>query len=268
MKPRLHLPQFRYHRSISTGAQSVSEIFASHPLFEPSLLNKQRTRPPNLLLDHLSPTNSHLLNVSLTGLLPESCHPLSYNASHPVLPTVSASKTIPSSVRAALEHRLPQGHHLVYFPPTVPPQGLNPEDGTDNLHSPGPPFVRRLWAGGSLSFNPALRQQLDLSNGRVVCVEGVRNVTVKGLEEDQKVFVDIDRCIRALDGEEDGEAAAERDWLADGADLKERFSIVERRTLVFMKKKSPEMASRDALKVDRVVKRTQLAITARIPLPS
>ena len=54
---------------------------------------------------------------------------------------------------------IPQGHHLVYFPPPVPDRSLLP-DGTDSLHSPGAPFIKRLWGGGSLVFNQEERLQL------------------------------------------------------------------------------------------------------------
>lgn len=101
------------------------------------------------------------------------------------------------------------GYHLVYFPP---PTGLSSllHDNTDPLHSPGPPFNRRMWAGGHIRFDDTIR----LRFGDLRCQESIADVEIKGNEGKEKVFVTIQRDIDAS---------------------KQRGFIVEKRTLVFMR---------------------------------
>ncbi|KAF9013857.1 hypothetical protein BDQ17DRAFT_1230949 [Cyathus striatus] len=54
--------------------------------------------------------------------------------------------------------RLPYGHHLAFFHARQPESRLR-EDGTDEDISPPKPFLRRMWAGGSITWdnsNPLL----------------------------------------------------------------------------------------------------------------
>lgn len=67
---------------------------------------------------------------------------------------------------------MPLGHHLVYFNPQIPGRDLAP-DGADPDHCPGAPFVRRLWAGGSLTFSEEWRGLMPLEGYRAVCIESV-----------------------------------------------------------------------------------------------
>ena len=46
---------------------------------------------------------------------------------------------------------IPPGYHLVYFTPAALPEELG-SDGTDSSYSPGPPFTRRMWAGGEIKW--------------------------------------------------------------------------------------------------------------------
>ena len=48
---------------------------------------------------------------------------------------------------------VPPGHHLIYFTPSSLPESLG-VDGTETTFSPDPPFTRRMWAGGALTWNP------------------------------------------------------------------------------------------------------------------
>ena len=48
---------------------------------------------------------------------------------------------------------IPPGHHLIYFTPSSLPESLG-VDGTDTTFSPDPPFTRRMWAGGALTWSP------------------------------------------------------------------------------------------------------------------
>ncbi|KAL8367293.1 hypothetical protein RB595_009193 [Gaeumannomyces hyphopodioides] len=72
---------------------------------------------------------------------------------------------------------LPQGHHLVYFPPKLSDQELLP-DGTDPAHWPGLPFTRRLWAGGSVTFNRDWERALRFNRllAPMYCDESVQHV--------------------------------------------------------------------------------------------
>ncbi|OJD23536.1 hypothetical protein ACJ73_05114, partial [Blastomyces percursus] len=100
----------------------------------------QRRLP--LCYDYLTPQQSHLLNLSLTGFVPTTT--TSNNTqTRPTTTTTTTPSTLPSS--ALTPPPMPAGHHLVYFPPQVPTSQLLP-DGTDVLHYPGPPFNRRMWA--------------------------------------------------------------------------------------------------------------------------
>src|SRR2546430_8797592 len=99
-----------------------------------------RERKLPVIRDTLSPQPSNLLNLSLKDFLHDS----------PSLPLAHPSKHL----------RLPPGHHLVYFPTPTTASQLLP-DGTDTLHSPGPPFTQRLWAGGRVQFTHPDLLRLD-----------------------------------------------------------------------------------------------------------
>lgn len=228
------------------------------------------SRPPKCYYDYLTPTNSHLLSVTLADQLPAPQHlpPLSSS------PSAIAPRPYPPASSSDLDHwtlpkihrgagalpaaPLPQGHHLVYFPPTHPSSALL-ADGTDADHWPGPPFTRRLWAGGSVSFadHPEAEGAADglplpllLDKRRAACVERVEDVrlhwgrprTGKGVAGGdaqgdgdgthpvgEKVFVDVVRRYGAVGEDEDA---------VDGAEVIRRVeaspAIVERRTLVFL----------------------------------
>src|SRR6266536_3488451 len=80
---------------------------------------------------------------------------------------------------------LPPAHHLVYFNRVIPSHKLLP-NGTDPLQSPGPPFVRRMWAGGYLRFHPN-RHPPVLRGECYVCLERIRDIQIKGREGEEKV---------------------------------------------------------------------------------
>ncbi|KAK0386208.1 hypothetical protein NLU13_6045 [Sarocladium strictum] len=170
--------------AFSTAAPNASTIAAT-----------LTSRKAKLIPDTLSPTNSHLLNITLADLIP----------SLPAQP----------SPHTTLQP-LPQGHHLVYFPIQTPPSELAP-DGADLDHWPGPPFHRRMWAAGEVKFREGWAERMVLDGRRVRCVERIEEVNVKGEGQRQKVFVDVWRRY-GLAEDVDGE-----DW-----------PIEERRTLVFM----------------------------------
>jgi len=87
-------------------------------------------------------------------------------------------------------NKLAIGYHLVYFPPQTRLSSLY-ADGTDPLHSPGPPFTRRMWAGGNMKFLKPLK--VDLSAFHLN--EKIIDVQFKGEADKQKIFVTIERAI-------------------------------------------------------------------------
>lgn len=221
-------------------------------------------RPPKCYYDYLTPTSSHLLSVTLADqLAPLQARrpyppPSSSDVDHWTLPKVHHHGAGGTKAPA-----LPQGHHLVYFPPTHPSSALLP-DGTDADHWPGPPFARRLWAGGSVSFAvpspPSSPPQLLLDKRRAACVERVEDVRLTwaksspagpggGVDSiggggarsaaDDKVFVDVMRRYGWVGADEDTMGGAEVVRRIEGDP-----AIVERRTLVFLADKAKD-ASRE-----------------------
>ncbi|KAL6719641.1 hypothetical protein ACLMJK_001562 [Lecanora helva] len=141
--------------------------------------------------DYLTPTNRNLLINTLEDFLPHRP------------PTSSTAGN------------LAIGHHLVYFPPDTKLSSLLP-DGTDPLHSPGPAFRRRMWAGGSIVHLAPVPLNLSCHHLR----EKIVDVQVKGQDSDRKVFVKIERSINR--GNHVGDVKTEHG-----------LSIIETRNLVF-----------------------------------
>lgn len=146
--------------------------------------------------DYITPTQSVSLRRTLAGFLPPSSD--------------SAIRTV---------HRLASSHHLVYFP-NVPPSSLLLPDGTDSLHSPGPPFTRRVWAGGSMAF----LRNIEADGQPFHCTESIDDVQVKGKEGEEKIFVRVKRII--LPGRYPGKLKGQRNT---------GLHVAEHRTLVFMR---------------------------------
>lgn len=186
------------------------------------------SRPPKAIYDALTPLRSHLLNISLSDYLPATCHPSNFDPADP------AALTLPPTDGGAAPP-LPQGHHLVYFPPQMPPSHLLP-DGTDPAHSPGGPYGRRMWAGGSVVFAPGWAEALRLDGRRAVCVEAVEAAALKGEEGSgaEKIFVDVVRRygIVGSGGRQDADARAVEE-------AQRNPFVKEVRTLVFMRERPP-----------------------------
>ncbi|KAJ5693355.1 hypothetical protein N7462_002778 [Penicillium macrosclerotiorum] len=215
------------------------------------LRNELTARKIPLFYDYLHPQPSHLLNISLCDLLPASSIPC------------NAATTLPS-IKSPLP--LPIGHHLIYFPPQVTLSQLLP-DGTDILHTPGDPFNRRLWAGGNLRF-PTNSPLLDGS--RAVCIESIRDVTVKGRDGDEKVIVTIERRVGTVPEGEDESHTWNRIWTQNEADAGES-SVIENRDLIFMRTKSAEQVQLDQTqfsKPSRIVKAPSNATFRHAMVPS
>ncbi|SPO02822.1 uncharacterized protein DNG_05497 [Cephalotrichum gorgonifer] len=164
-------------------------------------ISSAKARPPKLVRDYLSPTNSHLLSTLLADVLPPQCYP------YP-----------PPPQGAQLPHfgkPLPLGHHLVYFPLQSRPSELSP-DGADMDHAPGAPYVRRMWAGGKMTFLEGWEDLLRLDGRAAVGSEGVSDARVverggdsgmvvvdlkRGYEVDGKLAIEEVRRLVFLKGE-------------------------------------------------------------------
>lgn len=196
-----------------------------------AIIGDLKSRPDYLIYDNLTANNSHLLNISLADYVPRDCFPNGFSKAALSLPSLESNGP----------PLLPQGHHLVYFPTQLPASDLLP-DGTDTLQFPGAPFTRRLWAGGSLYFG---RDELKLDNGRHTCLETIQDVKVRGVPNEEKIFVTTERYY-ARDGQ--FQASQGRIDGSDGTSMIESApsrsndeidfrgcSIVERRDLVFLR---------------------------------
>ncbi|KAF2637711.1 hypothetical protein P280DRAFT_406666, partial [Massarina eburnea CBS 473.64] len=145
------------------------------------------------------------------------------------------------------------GNHLIYFNSAPPAEKLLP-DGTDELHSPGEPFVRRMWAGGSVRVNLARYFGDEDFHGwkndvRYVCIERIKDVQLRGQGDEAKIFVNIERRIasmeRLLASANDAKVSwyevQEKSFEEDthkGDGKGGNSMLVEERNLVFMQERS------------------------------
>lgn len=192
-----------------------------------------RRLPP--IYSDLTPSQSHALGITLSAFLPPSW---TASSATTALPANAVGAPVLPQPSAALP--LPPAHHLVYFNPVIPADRLL-HDGTDPLQSPGAPFVRRMWAGGYVKFARGEGPVLD--GARWVCVEGIRDVAVKGRAGEEKVFVGIERRVgrAAVGGDEGEEAVRARLWAEAEADWGDA-ELIERRNIVFMRGRTAEEA--------------------------
>jgi hypothetical protein len=165
--------RYAYVRGISASNVRTSQGSIDFTQLKETLLS----RSPPTHIEPLTYTNSQKLSNSLQTFLPEWS-----------LPFGSALQ----SRDTAEGVRLPPAWHLIHFNPALPSDQLLP-DGTDPAQSPGPPFVRRMWAGGFLKFRDNKQPVLD---GRYYeCRESIGSVDVKGEPGKEKIFVGIDRKV-------------------------------------------------------------------------
>jgi hypothetical protein len=83
-----------------------------------------------------------------------------------------------------------------------------------------------------------------LNGQRAVCLEAIRDITVKGHPEEEKVFVHVERRIAAVEEGEDEEDIRIRLWGNHG-NGSDSGMITERRDLVFLRDKMSELAKVD-----------------------
>lgn len=138
---------------------------------------------------------------------------------------------------------LPFGYHLVHFSPPIRSSKLLP-DGTDPIQSPGGLFTRRMWAGGDINFGWGKK----FDNSPFHCMERIKDVQVKGEEENQKIFVKIERSI--FPGERAGASRNEHGNWAGGL-------LQETRTLVFMRSDRPKAPVDASNTPDKILKPEQ-----------
>ncbi|KAJ2899108.1 hypothetical protein MKZ38_003414 [Zalerion maritima] len=160
---------------------------------------QMRRREPSVLVDYLSPTHSNLLDLMLRGRVLEggggggkeraTTTRTAGDEESAAVAAAARTERRPRDIRwpGALLDRakmlkpmsshtsMPLGHHLVYFPPYNLPEELM-EDGTVPEHHPGPPFGKRLWAGGKIIFNPGWQENLRLNGKLAICMERVEDV--------------------------------------------------------------------------------------------
>ncbi|GAB1320150.1 HotDog domain-containing protein [Madurella fahalii] len=235
--PHLHLLPHR-SKSTITASTPTTPTTNTSPFHPPTYLaaaaRKFASTPATLTPDVLSPTPSRLLTLSLADYCPALFPPPPSHQSHTDNnhhhhhhhhPNGNSNSN--GNGEAAVDV-LPQGHHLVYFPPQLAPSELMP-DGTDPAHSPGEPFVRRMWAGGEVVFREGWERALRVDGRAVGCVERVtdRPVFKEGRAGGEgKVFVEVTRGYGVL-GEGGG-----------GGRLKAPGEVIEEvRRLVFLRER-------------------------------
>ena len=213
----LHTPPKPRHQSTFANLETTMKARKIAPIF-----------------DDLTPTPSYRLNTTLADFLPSTTAP-------PYLPPTTEASPLPTA------------HHLIYFEPTKRGKDMLP-DGTNPDQSPGEPFVRRMWAGSRVQYNQANPFVLDGSRG--VCAEFIRGVTLKGQPGQERVFVTIERRQAKATPDEIarlGDAATldhrvrQRLWRDNDSDFGP-CSILETRSIVFMRARSREEAERDGKK--------------------
>lgn len=209
-------------------------------------LDAMKRRPAKFIPDYLTPMPSHLLTTTLSDLLDSAPQQKASRSS----PSFSSSPTVSRPARA-----LPQGHHLVYFPIQTAPSALSP-DGADPDHGPGEPFDKRLWAGGEVVFHRGWQAKLVQDGRPWACREEFGDVTARGREGQEKVFVDLWR--RYGLGHESGDEGG-----ASGLSSR-LWQIEERRTLAFMRNEPDASASAAP---PRQIKRTDQSIPIPLSWP-
>ncbi|KAJ6281954.1 hypothetical protein J3E71DRAFT_362074 [Bipolaris maydis] len=158
---------------------------------------------------------------------------------------------------------IPFGHHLIWFNPSLPTHHLLP-DGTDASHSPGGPWVRRMWAGGSIQAKPDV--YFDKFRGFAVDtptagIEHIKHIRLHGQGDTAKIFVTIERRFARIDALQEsyralygslGRATGLRkiqSYFEDQLRIDDTWGnavLKEERNLVFFKERS--VAELDAIK--------------------
>ena len=170
--------------------------------------------------DYMTPTQSESLKLTLHPFLPFSSETTFHRQAHRLAKDSAPDVLSPS-------------HHLAYFP-NVQATNLLLPDGTDSWYSPGPPFMRRMWAGGNIAFF----QDIPLNGQPFHCIEEIDQVGSLGVEEEEKVYIKVKRIVRA--GRYPGELARRpSEELKDG--LSKKLYLIEGRILAFRRDDNPNV---------------------------
>jgi hypothetical protein len=144
------------------------------------MLQRDMTQIP----EHITAPHEHKFSRTLYGFLPKEINQAP-GSRNPVLPI---------------------GHHLIWFNPAWPTHELLP-DGTDVSQSPGGPWVRRMWAGGSIQLRPDdyyhKKRGLTLDT-EMAGVERIKDVRLRGQDHSAKIFVTIERRFARLEQLKEG----------------------------------------------------------------
>ncbi|KAM7204965.1 hypothetical protein V8F33_001206 [Rhypophila sp. PSN 637] len=180
--------------SNNNGDSSSTQLDLSEYMERAKAEFSSRFPQPRLLGDRIDVKPSHCLSRALLNHLPAECLPSQkFVVPHWTIwdykskgrdgePILGLEKTNRKG------ETLPQGHHLLYFPPT----GELMSDGAEKDLCPGPPFVRRLWLGGSLKFS----HEILFDPARIwFCLEDVGSPTMSAnsLPGKESVSVQIKR---------------------------------------------------------------------------
>jgi hypothetical protein len=79
-----------------------------------------------------------------------------------------------------------------------------------------------------------------MDGGKFICLEGIRDVAIKGKPGDEKVFVGIERRMAKLDDPSESEESIRQRLWKDNADDFGDAAMIERRNIAFMYERSPE----------------------------
>ncbi|EME82704.1 uncharacterized protein MYCFIDRAFT_203369 [Pseudocercospora fijiensis CIRAD86] len=121
---------------------------------------------------------------------------------------------------------LPAGYHNAYFTPTQMPGQLG-IDGTDTTYNPQPPFTRRMWAGGSLSWPGADPNISPSTSPSYLKIGDTATEITKVLSCEAKTI------------KKSGEAMLVVGVLKEFYDSREQLCVVDRRNWVFREALDP-----------------------------
>ena len=145
-------------------------------------------------LDYPTPIPAYLLSRTLQGVLPARYQDLFRDGAVYHSTLSKTPRWPPKHCSASLldAFHAPPTYHLVYLPSPTRLFSLLP-DGTDTLHSPGPPFTRRVWAGCTISHLNLF--PLSGRGSPLLCHERVTDVKCEGRPGKERLFVHIERDV-------------------------------------------------------------------------
>lgn len=213
------------YSSFSTQPSPLEQLQAS-------LHDELTSRPATVYRSIMPNETKDLIDIAFAGTLPPDC----------LSPGFSIDRHF-SMRNGKLHPIVTQGYHVAYFPPRITDADLL-ADGTDKLQWPGHPFVRRVWAGGSVVFHPHF-QRILRGNVPSTLTEDITGVRVTGTEGNEKIWVTVRRKLWQRTPKEDTLMLSD----TSGTDTDH---VVETRNLVFMRERTEEL---DTTKETRIVKR-------------